>query len=177
MNLSVSTQTNSRMPYTLALILLLCSINNSYAQTGESGEKYRVIIMTDMTHDDGNSLIRYLYYTPFFDTEAIIVTPQLPAFNHDDPVPWNKVTNILTAYEKEYPHLKKHHAEFANPETLKMVTRKGRGALPIIWLTNEKKFASEIAGRYVESTWGDISFHDWIGEGRGNQPQWRIKRL
>jgi hypothetical protein len=40
--------------------------------------------------------------------------------------------------------------------------------LPIIWLTNDKKFAREIAGRYVESTWGDIKFHDWIGEGNNS---------
>lgn len=163
--MSASTPTYSGKRYEFMLILLLCSINSSYAQTNKANERYRVVIMTDMTHDDGNSLIRYLYYSPYFDTEAIIVTQQLPDFNHNDPGPWDKVTNILTAYEKEYPHLKKHHADFASPETLKRVTRKGRGALPIIWLTNEKKFANEIAGRYVESSWGEISFHDWIGEG------------
>jgi hypothetical protein len=32
-------------------------------------------------------------------------------------------------------------------------------------LTNEKKFSDKIAGRYVESEWGDIRFSDWIGEG------------
>lgn len=118
-----------------------------------------------MTHDDGNSLIRYLYYSPYFDTEAIIVTQQLPDFNHNDDGPWTKVTNILNAYKKEYPQLKKHDPDFPEYETLEKVTKKGRGALPIIWLTNEKKFAAEIAGRYVESSWGDINFYDWIGEG------------
>ena len=61
-------------------------------------EKYRVIIMTDMTHDDGNSLIRYLYYSHLFDTEAIIITNQLPDYYHDDPTPWNKGQQILQAY-------------------------------------------------------------------------------
>lgn len=129
-------------------------------------EKYRVVIMTDMTHDDGNSLIRYLYYSHYFDTEAIIVTQQLPDFNFDQDGPWNKVQNILSAYQKEYPQLKKHHNEFPTFQELQKITKKGRGALPIIWLTNEKKFAAEIAGRYVESSWGDINFHDWIGEGK-----------
>ncbi|WP_373497160.1 nucleoside hydrolase-like domain-containing protein [Aquiflexum sp.] len=128
-------------------------------------EKPRVVIMTDMTHDDGNSLIRYLYYSHYFDTEAIIVTQQLPDFNYDQDGPWQKVNNILDAYSEEFQQLRKHHPEFPTYSTLKNLTKKGRGALPIIWLTNEKKFAQEIAGRYVESSWGDIHFHDWIGEG------------
>lgn len=128
-------------------------------------EKYRVVIMTDMTHDDGNSLIRYLYYSHYFDTEAIIVTQQLPDYNYDQNGPWIKVNNILDAYKEEYVQLKKHHEDFPSYAELAGLTKKGRGALPIIWLTNEKKFAQEIAGRYVESEWGDISFHDWIGEG------------
>lgn len=127
--------------------------------------KYRVVILTDQTHDDGNSLIRYLYYSHLFDTEAIIVTPQLPDFNHNDPGPWNKAQSIINAYEQEYPQLKKHQQDLITPEQLRNVTKKGRGALPIIWLTNTRKFSGEIAGRHVESSWGEINFHDWIGEG------------
>ncbi|WP_373522502.1 nucleoside hydrolase-like domain-containing protein [Aquiflexum sp.] len=140
--------------------LFFSALGNLYAQ-----EKPRVVIMTDMTHDDGNSLIRYLYYSHYFDTEAIIVTQQLPDFNYDQDGPWQKVNSILDAYSEEFEQLRKHHSEFPTYATLKNLTKKGRGALPIIWLTNEKKFAQEIAGRYVESSWGDIHFHDWIGEG------------
>ncbi|WP_304517417.1 DUF1593 domain-containing protein [Cecembia rubra] len=128
-------------------------------------DKYRVVILSDMTHDDGNSLIRYLYYSPYFDTEAIIVTQQLPDFNFNQDGPWEKVTRILEAYKEEFPQLLKHDPDFPTYNSLKSITKRGRGALPIIWLTNEKKFASEIAGRYVEASWGDIRFHDWIGEG------------
>jgi len=144
----------------LVSIFMFTGLANLQAQ-----EKPRVVIMTDMTHDDGNSLIRYLYYSHYFDTEAIIVTQQLPDFNYDQDGPWQKVNSILDAYREEFPHLKKHHPEFPEYATLTGLTKKGRGALPIIWLTNEKKFAQEIAGRYVESSWGDINFHDWIGEG------------
>lgn len=153
-----------RYTFLLAQILLFCI--NINAQTSKQDEKFRVIIMTDMTHDDGNSLIRYLYYTPYFDTEAIIVTPQLPDYNYNNEAPWSKVTNILNAYKQEYPQLKKHDPNFPEVETISRVTKRGRGALPIIWLTNEKKFAGKIAGRPVESSWGDIDFHDWIGEGK-----------
>lgn len=129
-------------------------------------QKFRVVIMTDMTHDDGNSLIRYLYYANEFDTEAIIVTPQLPDYNYNATEPWEKVNAILTGYSKEYGQLKKHHADYPSPESLLKVTKKGRGALPIIWLTNTRKFQGKIADRYVESEWGDIRLSDWIGEGK-----------
>lgn len=148
------------IPAAILFFTLLLLGNLGFAQ-----EKYRVVIMTDMTHDDGNSLIRYLYYAPYFDTEAIIVTQQLPDFNFDQNGPWEKVNSILDAYHKEFPHLSKHDPDFPHYEYLQSITKKGRGALPIIWLTNERKFAAEIAGRYVESKWGEIRFHDWIGDG------------
>jgi hypothetical protein len=144
--------------FAFLLAILLVSI-------GQAQEKYRVIILSDMTHDDGNSLIRYLYYGQYFDTEAIIVTPQLPDFGHNDEGPWLKTTNILTAYKKEYSQLKKHSPGLPDYDALMRITKKGRGALPIIWLTNEGKFDGDIAGRHVKTTWGEIKFEDWIGEG------------
>ncbi len=136
--------------------------------TATAQEKYRVVIMTDMTHDDGNSLIRYLYYAHHFDTEAIIITPQLPDFPYDSPAPWEKANRILDAYQQELSQLSKHHSGYPAYQDLKQVTHQGRGAVPIIWLTNEKKFDGDIAGRKVTTTWGDIKFSDWIGE--GNNP-------
>jgi hypothetical protein len=150
---------------TFSKAILFCFfILSAFTLMGQ--EKYRVVIMTDMTHDDGNSLIRYMYYTPYFDTEAIIVTPQLPDFNYNQEGPWQKLQSIMEAYRKEQSQLKKHHLGFPSYEQISSITKKGRGALPIIWLTNDKKFAGKIAERYVESSWGDIRFADWIGEGQ-----------
>jgi hypothetical protein len=146
---------------TLFLLLLLFAASFS----GFSAEKFRVVILTDQTHDDGNSLIRYLYYSHLFDTEAIIVTPQLPDYTFNDPGPWKKAQGIIEAYKKEYHQLKKHQSDLITPDQLLAVTKKGRGALPIIWLTNAGKFSAEIAGRKVETSWGEIKFEDWIGEG------------
>jgi hypothetical protein len=50
-----------------------------------------------MTHDDGYSLIRYLYYASYFDLEAPNITTQSPDFNHDDTGPWDKAMAILDA--------------------------------------------------------------------------------
>lgn len=128
-------------------------------------QKERVVILTDMTHDDGNSLIRYLHYANEFDTEAIIITPQLPDYPFDALEPWQKGQNILDGYKKDYKKLSRHYADYPTPESLQAVTKKGHGALPIIWLTNTKEFKGKIADRYVESSWGNMTFHDWIGEG------------
>ena len=140
----------------------LCAVA---AAASPAAERPRVVIMTDMTHDDGNSLIRYLYYTPAFDTEAIIVTPQLPDYPHDSPAPLQKARTILDAYAREYPQLVRHDPRFPTYQALADVTKPGRGALPIVWLTETKHFAGRIGDREVESRWGDIAFHDWIGEG------------
>jgi hypothetical protein len=106
-----------------AFILIATSFSflNIHAQHRDPDEKYRVIIMTDMTHDDGNSLIRYLYYSHYFDTEAIVVTQQLPDYNFNDEGPWNKVNNVLNAYQKEYSQLRRHHPDFPEYETLRNV--------------------------------------------------------
>lgn len=153
----------------LILTLLLIVISFS----AFSAEKFRVVILTDQTHDDGNSLIRYLYYSHLFETEAIIVTPQLPDYTFNDTGPWKKAQGVIEAYKKEYDQLKKHQSDLITPEQLQAVTKKGRGALPIIWLTNTRKFNAEIAGRKVETTWGDIRFEDWLGEGLNpnNEPK------
>jgi hypothetical protein len=155
------------------LLVLLSVALCCHAQKRTSPGKYRIIIMTDMTHDDGNSLIRYLYYANDFDLEAMIVTPQLPDYPHTATEPWQKAQNILNAYQSILPNLLEHSPDFPSYEKLRQITRKGRGALPIIWLTNTRKFSGEIAGRHAETAWGDIKFEDWIGE--GNNPNGESK--
>ncbi len=48
---------------------------------------------------------------------------------------------ILNAYKEDLPQLRKHDDGFPNYEELLDKTKKGRGALPIIWLTNDLKFS------------------------------------
>ncbi len=83
-----------------AFILLVIGIQGVI--TAQQTDKFRVVILTDMTHDDGNSLIRYLYYAHQFETEALIITPQLPDYNFNDKGPWDKGQSILNAYQQEY---------------------------------------------------------------------------
>ncbi|MFD2203811.1 nucleoside hydrolase-like domain-containing protein [Shivajiella indica] len=152
--------------FALAVVLLFMACQSSDSeQTDHPSEKIRTVILTDMTHDDGNSLIRYLYYGSYFDLEALIITNQLPDYIHDDPGPWNKAMSVLHAYREELPQLHKHDPGLPSYEDLMAVTRQGRGALPIIWLTNTLEFSNNIADRYVTSSWDSIYYHDWIGEG------------
>jgi hypothetical protein len=72
---------------------------------------------------------------------------------------------ILEAYREELPQLRKHDPELPPYEDLLAVTKQGRGAIPIIWLTNTLEFSDNIADRYVTSSWDSVYFHDWIGEG------------
>nr|MBI1229376.1 DUF1593 domain-containing protein [Cytophagales bacterium] len=135
------------------------------ADENAGAERFRTVILTDMTHDDGNSLIRYLYYSSYFDLEALIITNQLPDFNHDDTGPRDKGMSILQAYQQELSQLRKHDPNLPAYEGILAVTKPGRGALPIIWLTNTLEFSGNIADRFVTSSWDSVYFHDWIGEG------------
>lgn len=158
----------SRPPYFKMIVFFLLSAAITFITSCKKppkDEKFRVVILTDMTHDDGNSLIRFLHYAPWFDTEAIIVTNQLPDFNHSDTGTWDKAMGILNAYKEDLPQLRKHDSRFPSYEELLSKTKSGRGALPIIWLTNNLKFSGQIGSRYVETTWDSIDYHDWIGEG------------
>jgi hypothetical protein len=148
----------------MSILVVFCKTEKHVTKT-EKHEKIRTVILTDMTHDDGNSLIRYLYYASHFDLEAMIITNQLPDFNHDDAGPWDKGMSILSAYQQELQQLRKHDPDLPEYEELMAVTKKGRGALPIIWLTNTLEFSNNIADRYVTSSWDSVYFHDWIGEG------------
>jgi hypothetical protein len=149
----------------IALLILITTLFSCNVVQETGSEKFRVVILTDMTHDDGNSFIRYLYYSSWFDLEALIITNQLPDFNHDDSGPLDKAMGILDAYREELPQLRKHDPNLSGYEELKAVTKQGRGAIPIIWLTNTREFSDWIADRHVTSSWDSIYFHDWIGEG------------
>jgi hypothetical protein len=162
-NILLSTKSATLFIFLIAT-LVACQAQTSNDLPSEQ-DKIRTVILTDMTHDDGNSLIRYLYYASYFDLEAMIVTNQLPDFNHDDTGPWDKAMDILDAYRQDLLQLRKHDPDLPGHEKLMAVTKQGRGALPIIWLTNTLEFSDRIADRFVTSSWDSVYFHDWIGEG------------
>ena len=62
-----------------ATFLLAAGLFASWTAPLDAAEgKPRYVVVSDMTHDDGNSLIRLLHYANEIDLEAIVVTPQEP---------------------------------------------------------------------------------------------------
>lgn len=113
-----------------------------------AADKPRYAVVTDMTHDDDNSLIRLLYYANEIDLEAIVVAPQEPDFKWNSDSPRKEAQSILDGYAKVYDRLRAHDPEDPTPDYLRNITKNGHGALPIIWLNK---------GQQVD---------DWIGDNK-----------
>src|SRR3954463_7719966 len=57
----------------LAAIVVIASLFG-LAATAQAAPKPRVVLTADPEKDDNNSLIRYLAFSDWFDTEAIVLT-------------------------------------------------------------------------------------------------------
>ncbi len=85
------------------------------------GTRYRVIVTTDIggsDPDDFQSMVHYLLYSDLFDTEGLISSP------------WgtgraSHILEVIDAYEKDYPRLKKHSKDYPTPDYLRSITRQG----------------------------------------------------
>ena len=82
--------------------LVLCC-NTVFALGGGAldGERYRVVISSDIggsDEDDIQSMIHYLLYSDLFDTEGIISSPPGKGRKSD-------ILKVIDAYEKDYPNL------------------------------------------------------------------------
>lgn len=85
------------------------------------GERYRVIVTTDIggsDYDDFQSIAHYLLYADLFDTEGLISSPwENGRASH--------ILEAIDAYEKDYPKLKQHSKQYPTPEYLRSITRQG----------------------------------------------------
>ncbi|MCR4569812.1 MAG: DUF1593 domain-containing protein [Bacteroidales bacterium] len=125
----------------------------------EQPQKPRVIVTCDPELDDHNSLIRYLLFSTDFDTEGIIYassqfhwkgdgkggTQFIPGREYDrgdhhlgPQTHWRWaegerfIDEDVEAYEKVYPLLVKHNADYPSPEYLKSIIREGN-----VWFEGE----------------------------------------
>lgn len=86
-----------------------------------AGERYRVIVSTDIggsDPDDFQSMVHYLLYSDVFDTEGLISSPWGDGTTQD-------ILNVIEAYEKDYPNLIRHSKDYPNPEYLRSITKQG----------------------------------------------------
>lgn len=85
------------------------------------GERYRVIVSTDIggsDPDDFQSMVHYLLYSDIFDTEGLISSAWGTGRAGD-------ILTVIDAYEKDYPNLCKHSDNYPTPEYLRSITRQG----------------------------------------------------
>lgn len=82
-------------------------------------ERYRIIISTDIggsDPDDFQSLVHYLLYSDVFDTEGLISSAWGNGRVKD-------IFDVIDIYEKDYPKLLKHSANYPSPDYLRNITK------------------------------------------------------
>lgn len=101
-----------------------CLVKDSYAAIkggALTGERYRVIVSTDIggsDPDDFQSMVHYLLYSDVFDTEGLISSPWGDGTTQD-------IFDVIEAYTKDYPNLIRHSKDYPTPEYLRSITKQG----------------------------------------------------
>ena len=138
-----------------SLVILMCMLliqKEGYTQALSKEKKPRIVITADPELDDNNSLIRFLLYSSDLEIEGLIYASSGFHWKGDGKgtkwsVPgreynrfglnlcpceswrWAKdehfIHDIVGAYEKSYPNLKIHNANYPTPEYLKSKIRFG----------------------------------------------------
>lgn len=86
-----------------------------------SGQRYRVIVSTDIggsDPDDFQSMVHYLLYSDLFDTEGLISSPWGLGTVKD-------IHDVIDRYEIDYPNLRSYSTNYPTPEFLRSVTKQG----------------------------------------------------
>lgn len=86
-----------------------------------TGERYRVLISTDIggsDPDDFQSMVHYLLYSDVFDTEGLVSSAWGAGTTKD-------ILAVIDAYEKDYPNLRHHSADYPTPKYLRSITKQG----------------------------------------------------
>lgn len=86
-----------------------------------AGERYRVIVSTDIggsDPDDFQSMVHYLVYSDLFDTEGLISSPWGDGRKEH-------ILQVIEAYERDYPALFRHSRSYPSPDDLRSITKQG----------------------------------------------------
>lgn len=106
---------------TLTLTILFIHTARAFDHGALLGDRYRIIISTDIggsDPDDFQSMIHLLTFSDMFDIEGIISSP------------WGKgrkehILQTIDVYEKDYAKLKDHSANFPTPDFLRSISKQG----------------------------------------------------
>lgn len=85
------------------------------------GTRYRIIVTTDIggsDYDDFQSMVHYLLYSNLFDTEGLISSAWGDGRKEH-------ILEVIDAYERDYPKLKKYDDKYPTPDYLRSITKQG----------------------------------------------------
>jgi hypothetical protein len=110
----------------LTIIIIIAVLISSGAASDPgggaiAGNRYRVIISTDIgggDEDDIQSMIHYLLYSDLFDTEGIVSSPPQKGRKAD-------ILKVIDRYEKDYPNLKTYSDKYPTPDDLRSIAKQG----------------------------------------------------
>jgi hypothetical protein len=125
---------------------------------GQSFEKNRVIILTDIEADpdDSQSLVRLLLYSNQIDIKGIVATTSCWQTNNIHP---ESIYKIIDAYAKVQPNLLKHEPDFPSADFIRSLVKNG---LPIYGL--------EGVGKEMDSEGSDLIISEL--EKSDSRPLW-----
>ncbi len=106
----------------IVTIFFLPVLGFSQSQSGAlTGERYRVIVCSDIggsDPDDFQSMIHYLLYADVFDTEGLIASPWGAGTKKD-------IFDIIKLYENDYANLKTWSDKYPAPDALRALCKQG----------------------------------------------------
>jgi hypothetical protein len=107
-----------------SLIFLILFLLTFSSLVGQTNQKNRVIILTDIEADpdDTQSLVRLLLYSNEIDIKGLVATTSCW---HKTMVNPESITRIIQAYAKVQPNLLKHDLGFPEAKTLFILVKQG----------------------------------------------------
>jgi hypothetical protein len=104
-------------------MIMIAGNTAAYSPKGGAlaGNRYRVIISTDIgggDEDDIQSMVHYLLYSDLLDTEGIISSPPQKGRKKD-------ILEVIDKYQKDYPNLKTYSDKYPEPDYLRSIAKQG----------------------------------------------------
>jgi len=117
-----------RIPTAALLISAICLPTMTHCQANAlldhgalAGERYRVIVSTDIggsDNDDFQSMVHFLLYADLFDIEGLIASP--PGAGRAE-----HIHETIDAYAADYPQLVRHAEAYPKPDQLRALVKQG----------------------------------------------------
>ncbi len=108
----------------IIIVMIMIAGNIATCTPGDgalAGNRYRVIISTDIgggDEDDIQSMVHYLLYSDLLDTEGIISSPPQKGRKKD-------ILEVIDEYEKDYSNLRIYSDKYPAPNYLRSIAKQG----------------------------------------------------